>query len=105
MAPLIDNPALPPGPVHGVVPFFGAGQKMSVSLLSFSEPVRDEKNFEDQLYIMSKSLDGFITKVEISPTPFVFDSDGIPVALNLLLDISQAAELYLLIESHHTAGR
>lgn len=90
---------------EGSVPGFGASQPMSVSLLAFSEPIRDEKNFGDQLYIMSKSLDGFITSVKLAPTPFVLDSDGIPIAVNLLLDISQASELYLIVESHHTAGR
>ncbi len=89
----------------GEVPAFGADELMILDITAFEEVIREYVGFRDQFYVFAKNKDGLITDVRLDAQQFNLDAEGIPIEVRLRLDISAAADLFLLLESQHSTGR
>lgn len=90
---------------EGQVPAFGANQLMLVSVLAFSQQLRRDDSFQDQVYVTAKAMDNTITDVRLDAVPFATGADGLASQLRLRVDITADTDLYLRIEFHHSTGR
>lgn len=87
----------------GEVPATGIAQPMSLRL-PFDSRVYVPEGFEDQFYIIAKSLDGSVSDVRLAPTAFT--NDGVSPILHLLVDLTAApAAMSIWLEAHHSIGR
>jgi hypothetical protein len=100
-----------PGGVHnykyrGEVGVSGVGVPQIWDLSNIPENVRNAIDFDDQLYIFAKALDSDITNVDDQNVVINRDSRDLPVSMQITLtSLSATAELFLLVETKHTATR
>lgn len=93
------------GPGPGEVPAVGPGQLMILPL-PFSDLVYRRSGFENQTYVISKSLDGNVTNIVLDAVQFQYDPITGQPALRLLVDVTAVpAQVDIWIEAHHSAGR
>lgn len=91
------------GAGFGEVVGLGIGQLMQLRL-PFESRVFVPEGFEEQFFILAKSLDGNVGDVRLNAIPFVYDPAGI--ILRLDVDITAApANTYMQLEAHHSVGR
>ncbi len=93
------------GAGNGQVSAIGLNELMILDITAFEYVIREDVGFQEQFYIFTKSLDGLITDVRLDAQEFNLDADGIPIEVRLRVDLTAVGDLYLLIESHHSAGR
>jgi hypothetical protein len=91
------------GAGSGEVPAIGTNQLMTLPL-PFPDRVYLYPGFEDQFYIISKSLDGNVTDVRLDAQQFSY-VNGVP-SLRLRMDVAAVpASVNILLEAHHSIGR
>lgn len=75
-------------------------------LLPFTEDIFRLPGFEEQCYVTFRSLDGLVTGVVLDAVPFETDPGTGLQILRLNIDVLQLpANVHVLVESHHSAGR
>lgn len=92
---------------NGEVPGAGANQLMTL-LLPFPTKQVILNSFVDQIYVLSKSMDGNVTDIRLDAVPVTISPPDSPVSaatLRLRLDVTALpASVSIWIESHHSAG-
>lgn len=93
------------GAGFGEVAGVGAGQLIQF-LLPFDPAIASRVGFEDQFYVTCRSIDGNITAAVPDAVPFTTDpTTGLQIA-RLNVDVAALpANVNILFESHHSAGR
>jgi hypothetical protein len=96
------------GAGFGEVAALGVGQLLRLRLPFGSTPQTANTivmvGFEEQFYVLSKSLDGNVTDVRLNATQFEYDAQGAIIRLDV--DIAAfPAEMQIWLEAHHSIGR
>jgi hypothetical protein len=94
------------GAGNGEVAGVGANQLMTL-VLPFPSYLVRQSSFVDQIYILSKSMDGNVSDIRLDAVPVtIFPNNTLAVAtLRLRLDVTALpASVSIWIESHHSAG-
>lgn len=93
------------GAGFGEVAGVGAAQLIQF-LLPYEQEITARVGFEDQFYVTCRSTDGNITAAVPDAVPFATDPvTGLQIA-RLLVDVAALpANVSILFESHHSAGR
>lgn len=87
----------------GEVAGLGANQLLRIRL-PFDPKLYAYPGFEDQFYIVARSLDGNVTDMTVNATGFEYDATS--AILRLDVDITAApAACYLQLEAYHSVGR
>jgi hypothetical protein len=91
------------GPDFGEVPAVGLDQLVRLRL-PYEPRVYVPVGFEEQFYILSKSIDGLVTDIRLDATQFEYDS--VSPILRLRFDLTAApAQIEMWLEAHHSVGR
>lgn len=93
------------GPNFGEVPAVGANQLMRL-LLPFKKEIYTMPGFQDQVYVIPKSMDGNITDIRLDAVQFETDPTTGAQILRLRADVAAVpASVDIWVEAHHSAGR
>lgn len=93
------------GPGYGQVPALGAAQLLKL-LLPFSREIVNKVGYQDQFYVLAKSLDGNVTKFALDATQFETDVATGQSVVRLNVDIvAVPASVEIWLEAHHSTGR
>lgn len=99
----VANGSVTVGAGFGEVPAIGLAQPMALRL-PYDTRVFVPRGFEDQFYVLAKSLDGMVTDVRLAPVVFTYDT--VSPILHLLVDLVAApAVTTIWLEAHHSVGR
>lgn len=91
------------GPGFGEVVAVGIDQLLRLRL-PFEPRVFVPVDFEQQFYILSKSVDGLVTDIRLDAVQFEYDS--VSPILRLRVDLTGApAQVEVWLEAHHSVGR
>lgn len=91
------------GPGFGEVPAIGMNQLLRLRL-PFMPAFYATRGYEEQFYVIIKSLDGAVTNVVLDPLEFEYDNVSSILRLRVSLTSAPAA-LQTWLESHHSVGR
>lgn len=92
-------------PGYGEVAAVGADELLLLPL-PFKKEVYDKVGFEEQFYILAKSLDGNISSITLDATEFEADPDtGAPILRLRVTSTALPGLVEIWLESHHSAGR
>lgn len=83
----------------------GVGPNQLLRLrLPYEARVYTPAGFEEQFYILAKSIDGSVTDIRLDATQFEYDS--VSPILRLRVDLTAApAQVEMWLEAHHSVGR
>jgi hypothetical protein len=91
------------GAGFGEIAAVGANQLMQLRL-PFSLSMAAKPGFAEQMYVTAKSLDGNVADVRLDAAAVIFDT--VSPILQLRVDATVLpANMYILIEAHHSIGR
>lgn len=91
------------GSGFGEVAAVGANQLLRLRL-PYEPRVYNPAGFEEQFYVLAKSLDGLVTDIRLDAQQFEYDS--VSPILRLRVDLTGApAQVEMWLEAHHSVGR
>lgn len=94
-----------PVPGYGEVAALGANQLLKL-LLPFAPEIINKPGYQEQFYVTAKLLDASVTNVQLDAQQFETDPLTGQSVLRCRVDLAAVpGNVFMLLESHHSAGR